>query len=153
MWSTLLLRLWSSPTQNQNSTTHLSLRTIFQKHQHLHGMQLVWFAQSVLRWIYPAKLQKCTRGLNLYFQECSSAKCKELFKKVQWAVAAKKVEEQARADTTAGRAPALQKKFVPKQLLLNMPVQWSSTFCMPVWAVSLKEVCCIHTLSLHLLSH
>jgi hypothetical protein len=76
-------------------------------------------------------------------KERSSAKRKELFKKAQKAVAAEKADEQVRADITAGRTPALRMKFVPKQLLLDMPVRWSSTFCMLVRAASLKEVCLI----------
>jgi hypothetical protein len=76
-------------------------------------------------------------------KECSSAKRKELLKNAQKAVAAEKADEQARADIAAGRTPAPQMKFVPKQLLLDMPVRWSSTFCMLVRAASLKEVCLI----------
>jgi hypothetical protein len=76
-------------------------------------------------------------------KERSSAKRKELFKKAQKAVAAEKADEQARADIAAGRTPAPRLKFVPKQLLLDMPVRWSSTFCMLVRAASLKEVCLI----------
>jgi hypothetical protein len=76
-------------------------------------------------------------------KERSSAKRKELFKKAQKAVAAEKADEQARADIAAGRTPVPLTKLVPKQLLLDMPVRWSSTFCMLVQAVSLKEVCLI----------
>jgi len=55
-------------------------------------------------------------------KECALVKCKELFKKAQKAATAEKADEQVRADIAAGRTPALQMKFVPKQLLLDMPV-------------------------------
>ena len=66
-------------------------------------------------------------------QECSSAKRKELFRTVQLEKAAAE-----KAKLTAAKSQGFFARA--KQLILDMPVRWSSTYAMLHRAEQLKEV-------------
>jgi hypothetical protein len=66
-------------------------------------------------------------------QERSSAKRKELFRAVQ--------VEKAGEKTKAGMSKPDETIEQVKQLILDMPIRWSSTYGMLHRAVTLREVC------------